>query len=222
MNGPNDPHSTSRRNPAEDSPGPAGVPYESEPLEIDDTDAPRRAASARLVVDSRIGSEAALREAMDPANQSLADALRLSFKVLQAVILVLFILFMVSSCKTVGEDFSGVFTRFGRIVPLGGEEILSPGMKWGRWPYPVGEFVLFKESNRVADVGYAFAPQTRGKTMQQMLEGADAGNPLRPGREGEGSLISVEGDLLHMRISARYAIDNPLLFLEHVDDADTD
>src|SRR5438034_10518924 len=81
---------------------PSDVPYETEaePMKVEADDLPRRAASARLVVDSQIGSEAALREAMDPANQSLADALRLSFKVLQAVILVLVVLFLVSSCKT--------------------------------------------------------------------------------------------------------------------------
>ena len=62
------------------------VPVDEEPLEVD---APRRAASAQFVVDADVGSEAALREAMDPANQSLADALRLSFRVLQLVIVVL-------------------------------------------------------------------------------------------------------------------------------------
>lgn len=218
----NDPYSMRRQSP-DDEPGYSpDVHYGSEPMDVEDANAPRRAASARLTVDSQIGSEAALREAMDPANQSLAEALRLSFKVLQAVILVLVVLFLISSCKTVGEDYSGVFTRFGQIVPLGGEEVLSPGLKWGRWPYPIGEFVLFKESNRGADVGLAFAPQTKGRTMQQMLEGADANNPLRPGRDGDGSLISADGDLLHMKVSARYAIDNPVLFLEHVDDAQPD
>jgi hypothetical protein len=47
--------------------------YASEGAE---SDSPRRAASAQFVVDSQVGSQAALREAMDPANQSLADALR--------------------------------------------------------------------------------------------------------------------------------------------------
>ena len=41
---------------------------------LEDTDLPRRAASAEFVVSAEAGSEAALREAMDPANQSFADA----------------------------------------------------------------------------------------------------------------------------------------------------
>ena len=61
-------------------PDAGGVPVEEEPAE---EDAPRRAASAQFVVQSEVGSQALLREAMDPANQSLREALRLSFRVLQ-------------------------------------------------------------------------------------------------------------------------------------------
>ena len=64
------------------------------PPEVEEEeDARGRAASARYIVESEVGSEGALRDAMDPANQSLADALRLSFRVLQAVIVVLVVLF---------------------------------------------------------------------------------------------------------------------------------
>ena len=45
----------------------------------------RRAASAQFNVSSDVGSAAALREAMDPASRSLADALQMSFRVLQFV-----------------------------------------------------------------------------------------------------------------------------------------
>ena len=65
---------------------PGEDPLETEPMAVEQ---PRRAASARFVVESEVGSAAALREAMDPANQSLADALHLSFRVLQVVIVVL-------------------------------------------------------------------------------------------------------------------------------------
>ena len=67
------------------------VPIEGEPQGVEP---PRRTASAQFAVEAEVGSQAALREAMDPANQSLADALRLSFQVLQGVIVVLIALFM--------------------------------------------------------------------------------------------------------------------------------
>ena len=94
-----------------------------EPPEVEEDDTPRRAASARYIVESGVGSEAMLRDAMDPANQSLADALRLSFRVLQAVLVVLVVLFLASGLKTIDDGQSGVRTLFGEI-----KEPLSPGL----------------------------------------------------------------------------------------------
>ena len=72
---------------------------------------PRRAASAEFVVTAEAGSEAALREAMDPANQSFADALRLSFRILQLGMLALLAVFLFSGFQTVEEGDLGVQTR---------------------------------------------------------------------------------------------------------------
>src|SRR6185503_18283642 len=121
-------------------------PVESEPLQ--EEEAPRRAASAQFVVEGGVGSEALLRDAMDPANQSLAEALRLSFRVLQAVIVVLIVLFLASGFKTVDDGYSGVRTLWGRIV-----QSLSPGPKFSVYPYPAGEFITFKAENREVNLG---------------------------------------------------------------------
>ena len=40
---------------------------------LDDADAPRRGASAQFEVAAPVAAEAAMRQAMDPANQSLAS-----------------------------------------------------------------------------------------------------------------------------------------------------
>ena len=93
------------------------VPIEQTPMEVEEQ--PRRAASAEFEVDTEIGSQAALREAMDPANQSLANALRLSFRVLQAVIVVLVAMFLISGVKIVKQGQSGVMLRFGAVVTVG-------------------------------------------------------------------------------------------------------
>ena len=55
---------------------PSGYDIESAPVEIEQ---PRRAASATFVVEGQAGDAATLRAAMDPANQSLGEALRLSY-----------------------------------------------------------------------------------------------------------------------------------------------
>ena len=83
--------------------------------EDDGAEAPRRGASARFDVAGGPGTEAAMRQAMDPANQSLGEALRLSYRVLQLGILVLVAVFLLSGFQTVQEGQTGVKTVFGRI-----------------------------------------------------------------------------------------------------------
>lgn len=197
------------------------TPYGQESDQGED-DQPRRAASARFVVDSQIGSEAAMRDAMDPANQSLADALRMSFRVLQAVILVLVVLFLVSGFQTVDEGQSGVRTVWGKIVSDDGSEELTPGAKFSIYPYPIGEFVLFRDDNRVVETEMAFAPHARGAvTKDQQVSQADINEPLRPGRDG--SLLTRDGDLAHLEMSARYRIEDGGAgeFVRRINDNDT-
>ena len=99
-------------------------------------EAPRRGASAQYTVSSGTGAEAAMRQAMDPANQSLGEALRLSYRVLQVAILALVVVFLFSGFQTVQEGQTGVKTFFGRVVGAPGDEQVSPGLQ-PFWPYPV-------------------------------------------------------------------------------------
>ena len=106
-------------------------------------EAPRRAASARLEVRGGPGREAMLREALDPANQSLRDALRLSFRVLQLVMVVLVVVFLFSGLKTIEPGQIGLRLQLGQLE----EEALEPGALGpaipgggchrARWPWPI-------------------------------------------------------------------------------------
>jgi regulator of protease activity HflC (stomatin/prohibitin superfamily) len=190
-----------------------GVPIDEEPMELEQ---PRRAASAEFVVESQAGSQAMLREAMDPANQSLRDALRLSFRVLQVVIIVLVILFVFSGFQTVEEGQSGVMLRWGRILEIDGREALEPGLKFSKWPYPAGEFVLFEEKGRSVDLGSTFWPSIPpGVAFEQAVERASVNDMLRPGRDG--SLISSDGDLAHIKLEGEYEIEDPVAFVNTVE-----
>ena len=55
---------------------------------------------------------------LDPAQQSLSDALRLSFAVLKVVMIVLAVFFLASGFFTVNQKQAALVLRFG--VPLGG------------------------------------------------------------------------------------------------------
>lgn len=184
-----------------------------------DDDAPRREASVRLQVAGTTGGEAALREAMDPANQSLAEALRLSFRILQVAILGLLITFLFSGFQTVKEGYTGVKTIFGSIQGDGAEAQLAPGLE-PFWPYPVGEIVVF-ESKRGIELRSEFWPRVPANTtVQRAIESADLSNPIRPG--ADGSVITADGDLAHLQLTAEYAIDDVSSFVSRVDRATAD
>ncbi len=180
-----------------------GTPIEEEPMEVE---APRRAASAEFIVDTEVGAEAALREAMDPANQSLAEALRLSYRVLQVVIAALVLLFLFSGFQTVESGQTGVMLRWGRILEKGdGREALEPGLHFSAWPYPAGQFIIFGESGE-ANLENAFFPQvgTAVNALEAAAGQANVNNGVSPG--SVGALLTRDGDLAHMKIAASYDI----------------
>lgn len=213
---------TDEQRPADDEPQiPGGAaPFEEEADEAPEM--PRRAASAQFVVESEPGSEAVLREAMDPANQSLAEALRLSFRILQVVILVLVMLFLASGFQNVDDGQSGVLTVWGKIASVDGEESLAPGFHWSRWPYPVGEFVLFDVENRSITLERQFWPRMPpGLSVEEAASRALPSSPLMPGLDG--SVITSDAAIAHFQLSAKYEIVDPAEYIQVVgspDDAD--
>jgi regulator of protease activity HflC (stomatin/prohibitin superfamily) len=180
-----------------------------------DEDAPRRGASAHFEVAAPVAAEVAMRQAMDPANQSLGEALKLSYRLLQVAIVGLIVTFLFSGFQTVQEGMSGIRTIFGRISGEPGQEALSPGLN-PFWPYPVGDITVF-ETRRVVELRAEFWPRRPSKdtTIEQMIDGADPTAPLKPGIDG--SVITGDGDLAHLQVVAEYVIEDPVRFLETVD-----
>jgi regulator of protease activity HflC (stomatin/prohibitin superfamily) len=190
------------------------------PVEGDDEEMPRRAASAEFVVDASVGSEVLMREAMDPANQSLRDALRLSYRVLQVVILVLIVLFIFSGFKTVEAQQSGVLLRWGKILTVNGSQALDKGLQFSWWPYPAGEFVLFDETDRRVNLGTHFWPRLRpGQSLEDAVNAASTNNFLRPG--ADGSVLTRGGDIAHIQVQAEYEIDEPVSFVKALENTAT-
>ena len=183
-----------------------------------DTSLPtRREASERLAIAGEVGSEAQLREAMDPANRSLNEALHLSFRVLQIAIVALLVLFLFSGFRTVDNAQSGVATVWGRIVDPAG---LEPGLATN-WPPPIGGFVLFQAEGRSVTDDNAFVSQmllSHGEARS--VQKAVTTDRLRPLQDG--SVLTVGGEIAHIRAQASYSVSSPARFLETVGDRDAD
>ena len=181
---------------------------------------PRREKSAEFEVDDARGG--GMVDAMDPANASLADALRLSYRLLQLAILALIVVFLFSGFQTVRENSTGIRTIFGAIVGDGMDAQVSTGLQ-PFWPYPVGEIVTVP-MKRSVNIDQSFFPRLAarvgaGMIKQRSLEEATgqatASDPIRPGPEGlgDGSLILRGGDLGHCRMVAEYTVEDPVEFL---------
>ena len=184
---------------------------EPEPLQVE---APRRAASARFDVAGR--EDEGMRDALDPATQSLGEALKLSYRLLQVGIVALVIVFLFSGFQSVPEGFTGVKTLFGAIAGKEGEEQVQPGLQ-PFWPYPIGDLQVF-EQRRVLRLDRQFWPASmsqgdqRQKTLQEQIDTADASAGLKPG--ADGSLLTKEGDLAHAQFEAEFVIADAVKFLE--------
>ncbi len=176
-------------------------------------EAPRREKSAEFTVVAGAASEADLRDAMDPANQSLTEALRLSYRVLQLAILTLAVVFIFSGFETVRENRTGIRTLFGAIQGEGADAQISAGLQ-PFWPYPVGEIVTVP-LKRTVSVEQSFWPNTRLLSLEEATANARTSTPLRPGPVGlgDGTLILEGGDLAHCRMTGEYSIDDAVSFL---------
>ena len=183
---------------------------EEEALDVDEPQ--RREQSAEFAISDDAGSHAQMRQAMDPANQSLADALRLSYRILQTAIVGLAIVFVFSGFQTVAENSTGVRTLFGAIEGKGDDAQLEPGLQ-PFWPYPIGEIVTVQLRRNVR-IDHAFWPRLASDqmTIDQATDAASVNTPIRPG--GDGSLMLRNGDLAHARIEAEYEIEDAVAFLD--------
>ncbi|MEZ6241792.1 MAG: SPFH domain-containing protein [Phycisphaerales bacterium] len=155
-----------------------------------------RASSVTL----REGAESAraeVSERMDPANQSLADALRITYRLVQASMVVLLILFLASGFRTVGEGQRGVRLLFGKIQ----QSNLSPGAQWA-WPYPLGELLKVDIGTTRVAVNRAFFPWVERGDEDRAIDRLPSAGTLNPARDG--SLLTADLNLAHAQWSVSY------------------
>lgn len=177
-------------------------------------EAPRRAASARFEVAAP--DTGSMRDALDPATQSLGEALKFSYRILQGGIVALLVAFLFSGFQSVPEGFTGVKTLFGAIAGAEGDEQVQPGLQ-PFWPYPIGDLQTF-EQRRTVRLDREFWPAAiqrgdqRQKTLQELVDSADPNAGLAPGRDG--SLLTKEGDLVHAQFESEFVVADAVKFLK--------
>ncbi len=147
---------------------------------------------------------------LDPANRSLAEALRISFVVLQIIMVALVAWFLLSGFFEVEEGQVGMRLHFGAVVGetnAQGELIprtYEPGWHFA-WPEPIDEKIIISTRVQKVNLDEAFwfqlRPGDETKTLEEL--GTPAGG-LAPGQDG--SLLTGDKNIVHGQWTIEYQI----------------
>ncbi|MEM6561168.1 MAG: SPFH domain-containing protein, partial [Planctomycetota bacterium] len=141
----------------------------------------------------------------DDAGKSLADALRISFKVLRLVIFLLIILFLFSGFFYVDSNQVAVRTRFGKITQdnEGRGYLTAEAGPYFRFPAPIDEITYVPTTTQTVEINDAFWYGERGREGELQPDQATQ-TSLRAGIDG--SLITGDGNLVHGRFTVNFRV----------------
>ncbi|GJM17857.1 MAG: hypothetical protein DHS20C14_00700 [Phycisphaeraceae bacterium] len=182
---------------AEGAPAPSG-PIDSgrtTSVRLRDAQAP---AGANLVGDR-----------MDAANQSLGDALRITFRLVQLGMIVLVLLFIFSGFRAIQEGERGIATFFGRPVQTNIEPGFHPA-----WPYPVGEVITIGTGTSELEIKRAFFPYVNEGQEDMPESRLSSRRSLDPARDG--SLITADQNIAHAQWTLNYRRSSPLEYAQTI------
>lgn len=148
----------------------------------------------------------------DPAQQSLAEALRISFTLLKVVMVILLVIYLLSGFFNVKSNESAVRLRFGSIVEVdqSGRKEIDAGGPYFAFPYPIEEVVKIPTAPRTLELNQQFWHQQQEEQLAQ--------GPLNP--ERDGSLLTGDANIVHARWTLTYNISGPVDYLTHVGSPD--
>ena len=154
-------------------------------------------------------------EPLDAANQSLADALRASFRVLKFLMAVLIILFLCSGVFIVDQNEKAIVLRFGDP----GDKIYGPGVHWA-FPEPIDEIVRVPVQEKREVIISSQWLHVPGPDENKKL--SEINKNFRDGLDPalEGAVLTAEkgGErgVAHVRWHAIYQVNDLLDYLSEV------
>lgn len=161
-------------------------------------------------------------ESLQPGQQSLADALRLSFLILKLIMAAVLILFLASGFFTVEPNEQALVLVFGNVQGQGEDRIKQPGYHW-TFPEPISEIIRIpvKEIRSLPIRSFWYF-----ETEQEKLAGgkkvAYGGlNPIQDGycltrNEPITQLKGSDYNIVHTEWTVTYSIGSPVRFFENV------
>ena len=152
---------------------------------------------------------------LDAANQSLADALRASFKILKLIMFILVVMYCFSGVQCIEEHEQAVVLRFGKLLPA----VREPGLSWA-FPYPVDETLRFptKKSNTFHIKSHW--PHVKEGQEAEPLDKVRGAGGLKPGLDG--SLLTSDRGIVHIQWVVTYRVDDLRRYVLYVADEKTE
>jgi regulator of protease activity HflC (stomatin/prohibitin superfamily) len=175
--------------------GDGGGATPPKPSQFPQPPVPRRAGSMTLRDSTTVEAEGGL----DPANQSLADALKVMMRLLQAGMVILAVLYVLSGLQSVREGERAIRLLFGKKV----DENLEPGFRWSA-PYPMGELVKVSRGYRELDLNKDFWIYVPDGAVDPSPDKQAPTQSLKPDQGGSGSVITADGNIAHTKWKVGY------------------
>jgi len=145
----------------------------------------------------------------DPAAKSLADALRVSFRLLSIIMVGVAVAFLGTGIKSIEPYEVGILTRFGKVVG-----VAEPGLAY-TWPYPIGDVERIRISDQRLGVDDFWMQETAEDLATRTLsERTIRSTGLKPGYDG--ALLTGDRNLLHTRLGITYVIRDPVQYRKTV------
>lgn len=165
-------------------------------------------------------SDQGIGEKLDTAGQSLSEALRMAFRILKVIMIVLVGLFMLSGFERVDSDEQAIVLRFGKIRGAGEGRLLKPGLHW-ILPYPIEEIVKIPVGSEVTVAINSFWYQRPDRPVRpdQPLSPINDGYCITRSEEQADMTIQTQGsdyNIIHTKWQLTYRIDAPERFFKNV------
>lgn len=152
----------------------------------------------------------------DPAQESLASALRSGFNVLRVFMIVLVAFYLLSGVFQVRQGEEGLIVRFGKLVESGTQGVVfEPGWHLAL-PDPFDEKLILSQATqtlRVDSFVFQRRPEDRDKPLSETLLVKDN---LTPGVDG--ALLTGDKNLSHGVFRINYRITTADQFVRNVGD----
>ncbi len=137
-------------------------------------------------------------EFTDPAGEHLSAALRTSFRLLGAAMVLGVVAFLAVGFQFIQPGEVAIRTVFGRVVGVTPE-----GLAYN-WPAPIGRIEKISIKEQTISVDDFWMNETPDEKAKDLRDRTAPPGGLRPG--WDGALLTGDRNLLHMRLKCNYAI----------------